>query len=69
MENHKDFKITEALYANTAKMDGLYLDTSSIKCFLVNPFSRLQKISKGVPLCTHWGCPQNTQMFSPTIEL
>ena len=52
MENHKYFKIMEARYATLLKMDGLYLYTSSVKIFLVNPFSRLQKISKRVPLCT-----------------
>ena len=44
-------------------MDGLYLYTSSVKIFLVNLFSRLQKISKHVPLCTR--TPRIRKCFHP----
>ena len=44
-------------------MDGLYLYTSSVKIFLVNPFSRVQKISKHVPLCTR--APRISKCFHP----
>ena len=45
------------------KMDGLYLYTSSVNFFLVNPFSRLQKISKHVSLCTR--APRIRKCFHP----